>query len=109
MLKRREKAQEAQNELKKAQDAGDTELIEKFAKRTVRATKEDTEDIIKLLELMGVPVVRAESEAEATCAAWRNDSAPADPPLTAVGPGASRMGTVARVVQPPLLYPCEKV
>ena len=69
LLKRREKAAEAQAELKKAQDAGDTEMIEKFAKRTVRASKQDTEDIIKLLELMGVPVVRAESEAEATCAA----------------------------------------
>ena len=69
LLKSREKAAEAQSELKKAQDAGDTEMIEKFAKRTVRATKQDTEDIIKLLELMGVPVVRAESEAEATCAA----------------------------------------
>jgi flap endonuclease-1 len=73
LLKRREKAAEAQAELKKATEAGDAELIEKMAKRTVRATKQDTEDVIKLLELMGVPVVRAESEAEATCAAMNKD------------------------------------
>ena len=68
LLKRREMAAQAQEDLKKAKEAGDTELIEKFAKRTVRASKQDTEDVIKLLELMGVPVVRAVSEAEATCA-----------------------------------------
>jgi flap endonuclease-1 len=68
LLKRREKAQEASAELKKAKDAGDTENIEKFAKRTVRATKQDTEDVIRLLQLMGIPVIRAASEAEATAA-----------------------------------------
>lgn len=65
---RRLKAQAAQEELKKATEAGDTENIEKFAKRTVRASKQDTEDVITLLKLMGVPVIRAESEAEATAA-----------------------------------------
>ena len=68
LLKRREKAEQATAELKKATDAGDTENMEKFAKRTVRATKQDTEDVMKLLSLMGVPVIKAESEAEATAA-----------------------------------------
>ena len=73
LLKRREMVEAAHVELKKAKDAGDTDMIEKFAKRTVRATKQDTEDVIRLLELMGVPVVRAVSEAEATCAQMSKD------------------------------------
>lgn len=63
------RAANARAELAKAEESGDQEMIEKFSKRTVRADKSHTEDCIKLLELMGVPVVKAVSEAEATCAA----------------------------------------
>lgn len=40
--KRRALAQTARDELAKATEAGDAELMEKFSKRTVRATKEHT-------------------------------------------------------------------
>lgn len=42
--------------------------IEKFAKRTVRVSPEMTADAKKLLQLMGMPIVSATTEAEAQCA-----------------------------------------
>merc|ERR1712061_409111 len=41
----------------------------KNAKGIVKVTKEQNEEAKKLLRLMGVPVIEAPSEAEATCAA----------------------------------------
>ena len=43
--------------LKEAQEKGDQEEIEKFAKRTVRITKDQVNDVKKLLQLMGMPIV----------------------------------------------------
>eukprot|EP00439_Symbiodinium_sp_Y106_P087451 s397_g55.t1 len=63
---RRAKRQEAQANLQAAMEAGDSEQILKSTKATVKETK-------KLLRLMGVPVVDAPSEAEATCAALCRD------------------------------------
>merc|ERR1719243_412001 len=41
----------------------------KSTKATTRVTKEQNEETKQLLRLMGVPVIEAPSEAEATCAA----------------------------------------
>jgi flap endonuclease-1 len=48
---------DANAELKAAQEKGDQEAIEKFSKRTVKVTREHVEDVKKLLTLMGVPYI----------------------------------------------------
>ena len=53
--------------------AGDAEEIDKYERRTVRVSKDQCEDVKKLLRLMGVPVVDAPSEAEAQCAQMCKD------------------------------------
>jgi flap endonuclease-1 len=45
--------------------SGDEEAFDKFARRTVKVTREHNEDCKKLLRLMGVPYVDAPTEAEA--------------------------------------------
>ncbi|KAG8344776.1 XPG N terminal domain [Trypanosoma vivax] len=65
---RRQKADDAIQKFKKAQEEGDAEMMEKMGKRTVRLTQEQMEEAKKLLQLMGIPVVQAPSEAEAQCA-----------------------------------------
>merc|ERR1711904_585721 len=52
---------------------GDQEKILKATKGTVRVTKEQNQQTKELLKLMGIPVVEAPSEAEATCAALCRD------------------------------------
>lgn len=70
---RRQKRTEADASLKKAQEEGDEEQILKSTKLTTRVTREHNEQTKRLLRLMGVPVVEAPSEAEATCAALCRD------------------------------------
>jgi flap endonuclease-1 len=48
---------DAKEELKEAQEKGDQEAVERFSKRTVKVTKQHTDDCKKLLTLMGVPYV----------------------------------------------------
>eukprot|EP00316_Scyphosphaera_apsteinii_P016139 CAMPEP_0119312008 /NCGR_PEP_ID=MMETSP1333-20130426/24713_1 /TAXON_ID=418940 /ORGANISM="Scyphosphaera apsteinii, Strain RCC1455" /LENGTH=386 /DNA_ID=CAMNT_0007316543 /DNA_START=33 /DNA_END=1193 /DNA_ORIENTATION=- len=70
LAKRKERQQAAEAELTKLQESGGSaEEIERQQKRIVRATREQSEEVKKLLILMGVPVVDAPCEAEATCAA----------------------------------------
>ena len=68
LLKRREKRAKAELALKAAEEAGDVEEQDKQNKRLVRAGTKENEDCIKLLGLMGVPVIRAPCEAEAQAA-----------------------------------------
>ena len=69
LVKRREKRQKAEEALKAAEEAGDVDEQDKQSKRLVRAGAKENEDCIRLLGLMGVPVVRAPCEAEAQAAA----------------------------------------
>eukprot|EP00967_Tisochrysis_lutea_P008686 scaffold10372_cov32-Tisochrysis_lutea.AAC.3 len=70
LAKRKERQQAAVVELAKLQEEGGTaEDIEKQQKRIVRASREQSEEVKTLLTLMGVPVLDAPCEAEATCAA----------------------------------------
>merc|ERR1719507_2432398 len=70
---RRAKREEATANLQAAVEAGDSEQVLKSTKQTVRVTKEQNEEVKQLLRLMGLPVVEAPSEAEATCAALCRD------------------------------------
>merc|ERR1719265_97731 len=70
---RRAKREEATENLQKAIEAGDQEQVLKSSKATVKVTKEQNEQVKRLLGLMGLPVINAPSEAEATCAALCRD------------------------------------
>jgi flap endonuclease-1 len=69
LAKRKERQQAAEAELVKLQEeGGSAEDIERQQKRTVRASREQSEEVKHLLTLMGLPVLDAPCEAEATCA-----------------------------------------
>ena len=75
LAKRKERQQAAEAELTRLQESGDgsAEDIERQQKRLVRASREQSEEVKKLLTLMGVPIIDAPCEAEATCARLASD------------------------------------
>lgn len=73
LAERRAKREQATTNLQAAVEAGDQEQVLKSTKLTVKVTKEQNEETKTLLRLMGLPVVEAPSEAEATCAALCRD------------------------------------
>ncbi|KAK7677732.1 Flap endonuclease 1-A [Cerrena zonata] len=68
LSKRFERREEAKEEGEEAKETGTTEDVDRFARRTVKVTKEHNEECRRLLGLMGIPFVVAPSEAEAQCA-----------------------------------------
>lgn len=66
--KRKEKREKAEAALKAATEDGNVEEQDRQNKRLVRAGQKENEDCRRLLELMGVPVIRAPCEAEAQAA-----------------------------------------
>lgn len=73
LAERRRRREEAEQQLQEAQEKGDEEKILASMKVTTRVTKEHNAQAKQLLSLMGVPVIEAPSEAEATCAALCRD------------------------------------
>ena len=69
LAKRKDKREQAEADLAKAKEAGDAEMIEKMSKRTVRVSREQSQEVMQLARLMGLPVFEAPCEAEASCAA----------------------------------------
>ncbi|KAF7768339.1 hypothetical protein Agabi119p4_7582 [Agaricus bisporus var. burnettii] len=68
LSKRFERREEAKEEGEEAKETGTVEEVDKLSRRTVKVTKEHNAECIRLLKLMGIPVVVAPSEAEAQCA-----------------------------------------
>ena len=70
---RKEVKDNAEKEKDEAKDQGDMEKALKFANQTIRIDQKMTDDAKKLISLLGIPVIEAPSEAEATCSILAKD------------------------------------
>ena len=70
---RKERKENAEKEKDEAKDQGDLEKALKFANQTIRIDQKMTDDAKKLIKLLGIPVIEAPSEAEATCSVLAKD------------------------------------
>jgi flap endonuclease-1 len=70
---RKERKENAEKEKDEAKDQGDMEKALKFANQTIRIDQKMTDDAKKLIKLLGIPVIEAPSEAEATCSVLARD------------------------------------
>ncbi|XP_034943216.1 flap endonuclease 1 [Chelonus insularis] len=68
LVKRAERREEAQKALAAAEEAGNTEDIDRFNRRLVKVNDNHTREAKQLLTLMGIPFITAPCEAEAQCA-----------------------------------------
>ena len=73
LKKRKEIKENAEKEKNEAKDEGDMEKALKFANQTIKIDKKMIEDAKKLIQLLGIPVIEAPSEAEATCSIMAKD------------------------------------
>ena len=70
---RKEIKENAEKEKDEAKDQGDMEKALKFANQTIKIDQKMTDDAKKLISLLGIPVIEAPSEAEATCSILAKD------------------------------------
>ncbi|KAF9266670.1 PIN domain-like protein [Marasmius fiardii PR-910] len=68
LSKRFARREEAKEEGEEAKEVGTAEDVDRFSRRTVKVTRQHNEECVRLLKLMGIPVITAPSEAEAQCA-----------------------------------------
>lgn len=64
---RKQRAADARENYEQAKERGDVEAMEKWGPRADTLTYDQTDEVKELLELMGVPVVEAPSEADPQC------------------------------------------
>ena len=62
--KRGEKREQAEQALKKAQEEGNTEEVDKQSRRLVKVSKSHVEDCKELLKRMGIPFIEAPCEVQ---------------------------------------------
>ena len=65
---RKERKRKAEEDYEMAKEDGDLEAAQKLAQRTIRISPEMIADAKKMLELAGIPIIEAPTEAEAQCA-----------------------------------------
>lgn len=69
LTRRKKLKQEAHEKLTEAKETGDVQEQLKQQKRQVKMSSQVAEDAMKMLRLMGFPVLKAKAEAEAQCVA----------------------------------------